>query len=299
VQLDRTRIAIHERGVLDTMDLAMRLIRVYAWPLLLLLLLGAVPLAILNHLLIGWTLRWDAGEAYFEETLRIWRYIWVMIALVIIEAPLATSLITAFLGKVVFLEHPGVRDLLRELWRLIGPLFWCHLIGRGLLPALLLVAAIDRNSAFSDSEFWLLLLLIAVCIRRGLRPFINEIIILERSPLRAEDSRTITVGKRSVMLHGPSGGDLMVRWFVLGMFNMLALWFLFGAMICMQGVFLDDWTPGKWFFVVFFAISLWLVAGYSVVVKFLTYLDLRIRQEGWEVELRMRAEASRLKEVSV
>jgi hypothetical protein len=30
------------------------------------------------------------------------------------------------------------------------------------------------------------------------------------------------------------------------------------------------------------------------VVRFLSYLDLRIRHEGWEVELRMRAEGAQL-----
>jgi hypothetical protein len=39
---------------------------------------------------------------------------------------------------------------------------------------------------------------------------------------------------------------------------------------------------------------LWLLAAYFSVVRFLDYLDLRIRHEGWEVELLMRAEALRL-----
>ncbi len=38
----------------------------------------------------------------------------------------------------------------------------------------------------------------------------------------------------------------------------------------------------------------WLVVGYLTVVRFLAYLDLRIRREGWEVELMMRNEAARL-----
>ena len=38
----------------------------------------------------------------------------------------------------------------------------------------------------------------------------------------------------------------------------------------------------------------WLVIGFFAIVRFLAYLDLRIRREGWEVELVMRAEAARL-----
>ena len=39
--------------------------------------------------------------------------------------------------------------------------------------------------------------------------------------------------------------------------------------------------------------SLWLVAGVSVIVRLLNYLDTRIRLEGWEVELVVRAESLR------
>jgi hypothetical protein len=38
----------------------------------------------------------------------------------------------------------------------------------------------------------------------------------------------------------------------------------------------------------------WLVLGYFAVVRYLGYLDLRIRREGWEVELLLRAERARL-----
>jgi hypothetical protein len=36
------------------------------------------------------------------------------------------------------------------------------------------------------------------------------------------------------------------------------------------------------------------VVAFFAIVRFLSYLDLRIRHEGWEVELLMRAEAVRL-----
>jgi len=44
---------------------------------------------------------------------------------------------------------------------------------------------------------------------------------------------------------------------------------------------------------VFFPLSLWCVAGISVIIRILNYLDTRIRLEGWEVELSVRAEALR------
>jgi hypothetical protein len=36
------------------------------------------------------------------------------------------------------------------------------------------------------------------------------------------------------------------------------------------------------------------VIGFFAIVRFLSYLELRIRAEGWEIELLLRAEAARL-----
>jgi hypothetical protein len=47
-------------------------------------------------------------------------------------------------------------------------------------------------------------------------------------------------------------------------------------------------------YAVFFQLAVWTTVGFFTVVRFLSYLDLRIRREGWEVELKMRAEAARL-----
>ena len=69
---------------------------------------------------------------------------------------------------------------------------------------------------------------------------------------------------------------------------------MFGTLLCLKGIFLDDWTIGVGMFVIGAPLSMWITAGFLTVVRFLAYLDLRIRHEGWEVELRMRAEGSRL-----
>ena len=36
-------------------------------------------------------------------------------------------------------------------------------------------------------------------------------------------------------------------------------------------------------------LGIWIVVAFFGVVRFLTYIDQRIRTEGWEVELRLRA----------
>ena len=39
-------------------------------------------------------------------------------------------------------------------------------------------------------------------------------------------------------------------------------------------------------------VAFWLVMGFLAVFRFITYLDCRIRLEGWDVELKLRAEAA-------
>ena len=41
-------------------------------------------------------------------------------------------------------------------------------------------------------------------------------------------------------------------------------------------------------------VSAWLVAGFCAVVRFLMYIDIRIRQEGWAVQLKFMTENSLL-----
>ncbi len=50
-----------------------------------------------------------------------------------------------------------------------------------------------------------------------------------------------------------------------------------------------------WYFAVFiYPAAFWVVIAFYSVVRYLDYLDLRIRYEGWEVELLMRAEAAKM-----
>jgi len=80
------------------------------------------------------------------------------------------------------------------------------------------------------------------------------------------------------------------------------------TVVVAQGVLISDWpwnfSPGPpmeftynldWFKLqIAYPLCLWLIVAFMSMVRFLSYLDLRIRHEGWEVELLMRAEALRL-----
>jgi hypothetical protein len=77
------------------------------------------------------------------------------------------------------------------------------------------------------------------------------------------------------------------------MFGILLTACVFGTFLFCCGVFLNDSEPGPTMLRYAYPLAMWVVAGYISIVRFLGYLDLRIRHEGWEVELRLRAEAAR------
>ncbi|HBO43156.1 MAG TPA: hypothetical protein DD670_04320, partial [Planctomycetaceae bacterium] len=60
------------------------------------------------------------------------------------------------------------------------------------------------------------------------------------------------------------------------------------------GLFVGEWNYDGAMLSHGYQAALWLVVGFFTVVRFLGYLDLRIRREGWEVELVMRAESELL-----
>ena len=75
---------------------------------------------------------------------------------------------------------------------------------------------------------------------------------------------------------------------------LLALSVYLGLYLFGSALFAHSWQHGFFMIQVGLPLSMWCVAGFFAVVRFLGYLDLRIRQEGWEVELKLRAEAQRL-----
>lgn len=297
MQLDKTLIVIRERGVFDTLDLALQVFRRHLLPISLALGLLAVPCALLNQGLLGWMVVFDPDAPPVEEQVPgLLRFTWSMILLITLEAPLATMLVTTYLGKAVFQEAPRLREIVRESRSPLAQVVLCHLMLRGVLPALLLLFLIDRSSGFSFPEVLLILLVLAVLLRRLVAPFLNEVVLLERNPLRSRQRQAMTAGKRSAVLHAANPGALINLGLAVACVAVLLTLATFGTCLCVQGIFLDDWSLGRGMFVVAWPFSLWLTAGFLAVVRFLAYLDLRISNEGWEVELRMRAEGLRVTE---
>jgi hypothetical protein len=293
VQLDKTRIAIRERGLLEILDLALRVIRCYLRPLTVAWMVGVLPLMLLNYWLLAWMV--DLPEYYGAEKFLYWlRYFAAMSALVFFETPLATIPMTLYLGDALFLQPTSPRAMARTIGSLFLPLFFCLVLIRGVAVAVLLVFGIERYSRFSGNEGLLIPLLLYALILRGLRPYLGEIILLEQNPLRAASKEAMTIGRRSTALHNPSTGDLMARSIALAGVALVLTLSLVCSIWFVTAVFTNNWGFGPLMLHVGVPLSMWIVAGYLCVVRFLSYLDLRIRREGWEVELRMRAEATRL-----
>jgi hypothetical protein len=104
----------------------------------------------------------------------------------------------------------------------------------------------------------------------------------------------MTIGRRSGLLHSVASGDLMGRGVGAAMIGVLLVAAIFGTIGFSSGVLLNDSIQEGWMLGLSFPAAMWLTALFLTVYRFLSYLDLRIRQEGWEVELKVRAEAARL-----
>jgi len=266
MQLDHSRIATRQRSYDDVLDLALRVIRTYPLPLAAALAVGVLPAMLLNAWLLADYLEPDF-ELGFPAT-----YLWYMFLLVLWEIPLATAPATLYLGQAVFLDRPRAAKVAESFWKSLPQLFFYQVVIR----AVLLLPFITWFFLFAA---W---------------PYLNEVILLERNPLRGGRHGQMTTYRRAKVLHGGYVSDLFFRWLgaaAVGALLFLSLWLSLWTAV---GALLDQWEWTTAVYAIYCPLALWITVGYLTVVRFLAYLDLRIRREGWEVELLMRAEEDRL-----
>jgi hypothetical protein len=266
VQLDNTRIAIRERGFPEILDLSLRVIRVHGLPLLASLAVGAIPTALLNY----WLLSGLLASADLAVEPPGWYLFWFAV-LVVWEMPLATAPMTLYLGEALFVEKPSAAAIARKLRASLPQLIVYQIFLRGLLSVIIVT--------------WFVIF--------ALWPYLNEVILLERNPWRRMQSGASSFSRAGVIhaLHLP---ELIGRWLaatVLGAILLASIWF---SIRFLREILFYRGGFDAMMYSIYLPLATWLVLGYLAVVRFLSYLDLRIRGEGWEVELQMRAEASRL-----
>lgn len=297
MQLDRTQIVIRARSMTEIGDLAMMVIHRFPAATILGSLLGALPWAIANALLIGWIPLREFAESLrdYQTQMEISRYTFLMITLVMLQAPIAGALTTIWVGRAVFEPRVNLRaawqDWKRSAWRL----FWTLGVVRGPIPLMLILA-----SGWGQPFDWVREVLLPLGFlmwagfMRGRRPFLPEILLLERCPSRGGDPAAITLRRRNSALHDPLTSELIGRFMLVSLtLTVIGLGFYY-AIVWFRGVMFGHWEPSPLVQLVLFPLALWAVAGLSVLVRFLSYLDSRIRLEGWEVDLAVRAEAERL-----
>jgi hypothetical protein len=261
MRIDQTRVAIRERSWLDNLDLALHFIRVNFRSCLSAAVAGAAPFILLNVLMVSLTL----GSSLSEEFEFDMAFLGTV--LVLLEVPLATAPLTLLLGQVMFVEQANAGKIARDLL--------------SSLPQLLLYQVVLR-----------ILPVITLPLGYAIWPYLNEIILLERNPLVSRPGQ-LSTRKRSSLLHAGGSGDYIIRTIGAGIISLLLIGAIWTASVMLLNM-LFGLQLGRVGQIVLFQCTIWTVVMYFTVARFLTYLDQRIRNEGWEVELSLRAERQRL-----
>jgi hypothetical protein len=208
----------------------------------------------------------------FHESVVPRQYLFRLCMLTLMEIPLATAPMTLYLGHALFMKKPSAKQLVKQFF--------------ASLPQLVVFQILFRVPMICLFVTWLLLF--------GVWPYMNEVILLERNPLFRKRPGQMTTFRRIRSLHGGVAGDLVPRWFASVFFGTALFASLWLSCLALCGLLLNEWGWDGPTFSFFFPFCLWITIGFLAVVRYLSYLDLRIRREGWEVELLMRAEGAKL-----
>lgn len=270
MRLDRAHIQIRPRSHLDVLDLAVALVRTRWLGLGICAALGVAPFLALNLYVFT--------PDYFDHSDFV-GLVFTYFLFLVLEVPWATSLISLYLGQATFMPRVSKRAIALDFLRSLGQLFFYQFMIRGLCVVIIV-----------------LLPLVALGFK-----YLNEIILLERANWMRTWSRRSSFHSR---LLGKIFGESLFDLFVGGLMTIL----LMNALISITDLWADRWswswsdfasTDLVWQLVepIFRwegQVALWLVLCFFTVARFLSYLDCRIRREGWDVELKMKIQAARL-----
>jgi hypothetical protein len=248
---DRTLIQIRERSFLDLLDLSLYVVRARPIVLALTALVGIAPWAALNY--------WLLSDPDF--TLALW------IMLLILEVPWATAPLTLVLGDLMFEVPPKPSRILKTLLVRFPALLVGQLLVRGIMLATVICYP------FMPAQY----------------AYLNEVILLEQVPGHRQFRRSRTLNRGFE-------GESFVRWLgqlFLGTIFVYCFWtcahVLGGALI---GNDLTWANPGLGDVSgALFQAGTWIAVAFFGVYRFFAYIDRRIRLEGWELDLRLKAVA--------
>jgi hypothetical protein len=269
MRLDRVQVAVRPRGILECLDLALLVCGRRPLGLLVAAAAGAVPMILLNRLIFT--------GAESDGALPL---LGIVTAL---EMPWAAAPLTLYLGQVMFAERFTVSSL-RHCLRAFGGALWPQFLFQTLFRSLAFLTCLG-------GPVWL-----------ALAFFMGPVIFLERGRWTATSGRSVALCQTEM---GRIPLLLLLDALLLG-----AGWFVVGQML---GAFTSLWQGAALGKVLKAAIdpfaedgeavlaaveafvswqsqiAFWVAASAVTIVRFFTYLDARIRHEGWDVELKFRA----------
>lgn len=253
MRLEDVQLAIRPRSILECLDITFLFCGRHWVGLLLASMVGIVPFALFN-----W---WVFQDPDFNPYLG-----YLLLAM---ETPWATMLLTLYLGQVTFSRRFSLRKAGRDCSRALVQMFAFQVIIRGLC----LVIGVLVPMVFLGMYY------------------LNEIILLEQTPLARTWSRRTALNTRAlgriVSLRLMDLIVLVVGTYLLArlLATISELWedrYQFTPDLLFDDVFELDWQV---------QVAFWLVIVFLTVFRFVSYLDCRIRREGWDVELKLRAQA--------
>ncbi|MCA9195201.1 MAG: hypothetical protein KDB03_25690 [Planctomycetales bacterium] len=296
MQLDRTEIVIRQRSPLELLDLSIFVLREHLLPVVLSSLTLGAPLLLCDVFFASHWISTETQESVSYDTpfqvLQIANF-FNLVLLFWLQLEFITLPITIYLGNAIFFERLGYRQILSQ----IRAVFVRSLIVLGILrfglAGLIVELCFLENPTSYIKILLLIALLMSVMICRSGRPFADEIIGLEKCKLRNPPEGELSYGQRSSNLHRFLVAENFNRMVVFSTFAVLLLVMVLANFIFIKGVLSARWNWDGWIDYAGIPIALWLVSLLAVVFRFLSYLDSRIRLEGWELELRIKAEARR------
>lgn len=273
MNLEELSVAVRERSLAELFDLALLLARRHAMPLALLAVIGIAPWAALDWLLLA---RTDPEN----PAALAW-----LVVLLVAQTPIATAPITAYLGEAMFSRGPTLRGALAATRRRLVPLL-AFAAYRG---AFIAVPVLLFSALAGGTPGLLLLFLIMFYPLHA-----SEVVLLERQPLRASLKRA---NQLMASWRSEAVGQLVLGGLVIVIGTLVAV---LAAVVLINLLFWDaipneDWW--RWFHPGSTPLALlmpWPFIAWLAVVRFLSYIDLRTRREGWEIELDLRRAGRRI-----
>lgn len=288
MDIAKLELEIRERSFPERVDLAFFIFRNYFLSIMYWAVLGYLPV----FLAIVLTVWFSSGDFWLYG---YWQGSWIFVfQLHLAAVPFAMIPLSIFLSRRIFGQQPTFQEVLKTSFSRKAGMYWVHFFCRiGFL-----VIPLAFLNYFSESIEGLtlvfLLQLVVYVFSKCYRPFIDLILYLEQLPLRKRGKSGISAGIRSKRISETTNGGTFVT-----MLGMMIVEFQVAIMvycIFLYGYFFltSDTVTQVWFGWVFFPISCWVGNVVTTIYVFVSYLDCRIRNEGWELELRMKIEAEKL-----